>query len=56
MKNKRDIHIATGEGRVIGGDGDHTGSTPPEFSPPIFDLPGFCLVFLYFGGALFHDT
>jgi hypothetical protein len=39
------------EGRVIGGDGDHTGSALPEFSPPIFDLPGFCFVFLCFGGA-----
>jgi hypothetical protein len=71
MKNKRERDIATAtnpyyrggilplhhgdEGRVVGGDEVHTGSAPPEFSPPIFDLPGFCFVFLCFGDAPFRD-
>jgi hypothetical protein len=32
-----------------------TPAVPPEFSPPIFNLPDFFFVFLCFGGALFCD-
>jgi hypothetical protein len=34
---------------------NHTDNAPPEFPPPIFDLPGFCFVFLCFGSAPFRD-
>jgi hypothetical protein len=43
------------EGRVVGRGGDHTGSAPPEFPPPIFDFPGSYFMFLCFSGAPLRD-
>ena len=40
-------------GEVVGEDGDHAGSAPPEFSPSNLQLQVSGSVFLCFGGAPF---
>ena len=40
----------------LGGDGDHAGSAPPEFSPSNLQLQVSVSVFLSFGSVLFCKT
>ena len=43
-------------GEVVGEDGDHAGSAPPEFPPSNLQLQVSVLVFLCFGSALLWET
>ena len=49
------LHHGDG-GDVVGGDGDHPGSAPPEFSPSNLQLQVSVLVFPCFSGAPFWKT
>ena len=49
------LHHGVG-GDVVGGEGDHTGSAPPEFSPSNLQLQVSVSWFLCFGGALFRES